>query len=110
MPKAHETDSTGEPRQRSRRTRYPNEFKRDIAMLVLDQKRSVADVAKEFDLIAQTVANWVRAEKVERGERSGLTREEREEMAQLRRDNKRLTIERDLLKKATVFWIKESTP
>ena len=51
-----------------------------------------------------------RAEKVERGERSGLTREEREEMAQLRRDNKRLTIERDLLKKATVFWIKESTP
>jgi transposase-like protein len=91
-----------------RRNRYPVEFRRDVACLVLDQGRSIADVAREMDLVAQTVGNWVRAEKIERGERDGLTREEREELARLRRENKRLIQERDLLKRATAFWVSES--
>jgi len=52
----------------------------------------------------------VRAEKIERGERDGLSREEREELAKLRRENKRLTQERDLLKRATAFWVMEPGP
>jgi len=97
-----------EQETKKRRPRYPLEFRRDVACLVLDQHRTIADVAKEMGLIGQTVGNWVRAEKIERGERDGLTREEREELAKLRRENKRLVQERDLLKRATAFWVKES--
>ena len=96
------------PEPARRRGRYPKEFRRDVAALVLDQHRTVADVAREMELVEQTVGNWVRQERVDRGEREGLTTEEREELAKLRRENRQLRIERDLLKKATAFWVKES--
>jgi transposase-like protein len=67
-----------------RRGRYPKEFRKDAADLVIDQKRTVADVARELGLVEQTLGNWVRHEKVDRGEREGLSTEEREEMARLR--------------------------
>ena len=87
--------------------RYPKEFRRDAAALVIDQHRTVADVARELGVVEQTLGNWVRQERVDRGEREGLTSEEREEMARLRREVKRLTTERDLLKRSVAFWVKE---
>jgi transposase-like protein len=90
-----------------RRRRYPKEFRRDVCALVLDQKRSVADVARELGLVEQTVYTWVRQEKIDRGEAEGLTSEEREELARLRREVKRLSVERELLKRAVAFWVKE---
>ena len=50
-----------------RRGRYPKEFRVDAAGLVIDQKRSVADVARELGLVEQTLGNWVRQERVDRG-------------------------------------------
>ena len=91
-----------------RRNRYPREYRRDVCALVIDQGRSVSDVSKELGLIEQTVYNWLRQERVDRGEKEGLTTSEREELSALRRENRQLRQERDLLKKATVFWIKES--
>jgi len=91
-----------------RRGQYPKEFRRDVAALVLDQRRSIADVAKELDLVEQTVGNWVRQERIDRGEREGLTSEERDELNSLRREVKRLNVERELLKRAVAFWVKES--
>jgi transposase len=91
-----------------RRGRYPREFRRDVAALVIDQQRTIADVARELDLVEQTVSNWVRQERVDRGERDGLTTEEREELGRLRREVKRLSTERELLKRAVAFWVKES--
>jgi transposase-like protein len=90
-----------------RRRRYPKEFRKDAAALVIDQKRTVADVARELGLVEQTLGNWVRQERIDRGEREGLSTEEREEMARLRREVKRLTMERDLLKRSVAFWVKE---
>ncbi len=90
-----------------RRGRYPREFRRDVAALVIDQRRTVADVARELDLVEQTVGNWVRQERIDRGERDGTTTEVREENARLRREVKRLTQERDLLKRSVAFWVKE---
>jgi transposase len=90
-----------------RQGRHPKEFRKDAAALVIDQKRTGADVARELGLVEQTLGNWVRQERVDRGEREGLSTEEREEMARLRREMKRLTMERDLLKRSEAFWVKE---
>ena len=96
-----------QPTPTRRRGRYPKEFRTDAAALVIDQKRTVADVARELGLVEQTLGNWVRQERIDRGEREGLSSEEREEMARLRREVKRLTMERDLLKRSVAFWVKE---
>jgi transposase-like protein len=90
-----------------RRGRYPKEFRRDAAALVIDQKRTVADVATELGVVEQTLGNWVRQERIDRGEREGTTTEVREENARLKREVKRLTMERDLLKRSVAFWVKE---
>lgn len=75
-----------------------------MAALVIDQHRSVADVAKELDLVEQSVYQWVRQERVDRGEGEGLTGDEREELAELCRQVRRLSTERDPLKRAVAFW------
>jgi transposase len=96
------------PEPGRRRGRYPREFRRDVAALVLDQGRSVADVAQEMKLVESSVARWARQERIDRGEREGLSTEEREELVKLRREVKRLSTERELLKRAVAFWVKES--
>jgi transposase len=97
---------TGRPS--GRRGRYPKEFRRDAAALVLDQRRTVAEVARELGVVEQTLGNWVRQERIDRGEREGTSSDLRAENARLSRENKQLRLERDLLKKATAFWVKES--
>ena len=96
-----------QPTPARRRGRYPKEFRRDAAALVIDQRRTVADVAKELGVVEQTLGNWVRQERIDRGEREGLSTEEREELTTLKREVKRLTMERDLLKRSVAFWVKE---
>jgi transposase len=100
------TDEKAAPARR--RGRYPKEFRRDAAALVIDQRRTIADVARELGVIEQTLGNWVRQERIDRGLREGTSTEVREENVRLRREVKRLTMERDLLKKATAFWVRES--
>ena len=90
------------------RGRYPKEFRRDAAALVIDQHRTVANVARELGVVEQTLGNWVRQERIDRGEKEGTTSDLRAENARLNRENKQLRLERDLLKKATAFWVKES--
>ena len=65
-------------------------------------------MAKELDLVEQTVHNWLRQERTDRGERAGTTTEDREEIAKLRAEVKRLSTERDLLKRSVAFWVRES--
>src|SRR5271169_2527314 len=96
-----------QPTPARRRGRYPGEFRRDAAALVIDQHRTVADVARELGVVEQTLGNWVRQERIDRGEREGTTTEMREENVRLRRKVKRLTMERDLLKRSVAFWVKE---
>ena len=100
--------STESGKPTSRRVRYPQEFRRDAAALVIDQHRTIVDVAKELGIVEQTLGNWVRQERVDRGEREGLSSTDRAEITRLQRENKQLRLERDLLKKATAFWVKES--
>ena len=92
---------------RSRRS-FSREFKADAVALVLDEGRSIASVARSLGIGATNLGNWVRQARIGRGEREGLTSGERAELAQLRRENAQLRMERDLLKRATAFWVKES--
>jgi transposase len=102
------TVTQDKPEPVRRRGRYPKEYRRDVCSLVLDQKRSVASVAKELGLSEQSIYVWLRQERIDRGEQEGLSTSEREELSALRRENRRLREERDLLKKWTTFWIRES--
>ena len=92
---------------RTRRS-FPKEFKADAVALVLDEGRSVASVARALGVGESNLGNWVRQARIDRGEREGLTTGERTELAQLRRENAQLRMERDLLKRATAFWVRES--
>jgi transposase len=92
---------------RSRRV-FTDEFKRDAVALVIDEGRRVIDVARSLGVGEGTLGNWVRQARVDRGERAGVSTSERTELAELRKENARLRMERDLLKRATAFWVKES--
>lgn len=96
------------PTARSGRPRFSAEFKRDAVSMVIDGQRTVADVASSLGLVEQTLGNWVRQARIDSGQRAGLTTDERAELTRLRRENARLSMERDLLKRATVFWVQES--
>jgi transposase len=86
---------------------YPPEFRRRILDLVRSG-RSPESLEKEFGMSAQTVRNWVRQTDLDAGRRTdGLTTQEREELVRLRRENRRLLQERDILKKAAIWFAKE---
>src|SRR5215218_10413480 len=96
---------------RGRPSKFPAEFRRDVVAMVLDESRSIAEVARATGVNPGTLGNWVGQARGERGERDGLSTEERADMAELRAENAQLRMERDLLKRSLAFWIKEtSTP
>lgn len=91
-----------------RRSRYTAEFKADAVAMVIEGERSVVDVARGLGLHEGTLGNWVRQARIDRGERTGLSTDERAELVRLRREVHKLTAERELLKRATAFWVRES--
>ena len=94
-----------------RPSKFPPEFRRDAVAMVLDESRSIADVSRVTGVNAGTLGNWVNQERVERGDREGLTADDRADLVELRAENARLRMERDLLKRSLAFWVKEqSTP
>ena len=92
-----------------RPSRFPPEFRRDAVALVLDEDRSIADVAESTGVNPGTLGNWVAKERAVRGERDGLTVDERTELVELRLECLRLRGERDLLKRSMAFWIRETS-
>jgi transposase len=96
---------------RGRPSKFPPEFRRDAVRMVIDEDRPIAEVGRAIGVNPGTLGNWVGLERVERGERDGLSSDERTELAELRADNAQLRMERDLLKRSLAFWVREtSTP
>ena len=91
-----------------RPTKFPEQFQRDSVALVEASGRPIAEVARSLRINRSTLWNWVRRARADRGERAGLTTSEKTELAELCKENARLRMERDLLKRATAFWVKES--
>ncbi|MGH9223890.1 MAG: transposase [Acidimicrobiales bacterium] len=92
---------------RPRRSFTP-EFKADIVERCRRGDRTVGQVARDFDLTETAVREWVRQAEVDAGERDGLSTEERKEFAELRRENRRLREDVEILKRATAFFVKEA--
>ncbi len=87
---------------------YPPDFRQQMIELV-KAGRSPEELSREFEPTAQTIHNWVRQIDIDAGVRSdGLTSLEREELRRLRRENKQLRIEREILKKAAAWFAQET--
>ena|SRR5688572_23351279 len=98
------------PRGRTRKARrvYPPEFRQQLIELVR-AGRTPEELSREFEPSGQTIRNWVQQADRDRGARSdGLTSAEHEEMAQLRREVRRLKLERDILSKAAAWFARET--
>ena len=92
---------------RPRRSFTP-EFKADIVERCRVGDRSIGQVAKDFDLTETNVRSWVKQAEIDQGERPGLTTEEKEELTRLRRENRSLKEDVEILTRATVFFAKET--
>jgi len=86
----------------------PPEFRRKIIELARSG-HSIASLAREFEPSANTISNWLKQADLDEGFREdGLTSDEKEELRRLRRDNKRLCEEREILKKAAAWFARET--
>ena len=87
---------------------YPAELKRRLVELVR-AGRNPEELAEKFEPSAQAIRNWVAQADRDAGKRSdGLTSAEREELVRLRRENKQLQLERDILSRATAWFAREA--
>ena len=88
---------------------FTPEFKAEIVEVCRRGDRTIGQVAKDFDLTETAVREWVRQADLDAGVRSdGLTSAEREELTRLRRENRRLAEDVEILKRATAFFAKET--
>ncbi len=96
-----------ERKPRRQRRSFSDEFKAGAVRLVLDQGKSINQVAKELDLTASALGDWVARARADRSKgKTGLTAAEREELAKLRKEVRELRMERDILKEAAAYFAK----
>jgi transposase-like protein len=93
---------------------HPPEFRRRAVELAREvdeagnRKHSIRQVARSLQISESCLRNWLASEEVEAGERPGLTKAERDELVRLRRENRTLRMERDLLSRAAAFFAQEN--
>lgn len=100
-------ETVAKKKARPRRSFTP-EFKADIVEQCRRGDRSIGQVAKDFDLTETAVREWVKQADIDDGDRPGVTSAERDELARLRRENRRLREDVEVLKRATAFFAKET--
>jgi transposase len=90
---------------------YPAEFRREAIRLVEATGRRYQDVAKELGISGESLRKWIVQEKADQGERPDvLSSSEREELRRLRRQVRDLEAEREILKRAVTFFVREADP
>jgi transposase len=101
-------EMTGSDTMTKRRRRsFSPEFKAEVVELCRQPGRNPASVATELDLTETAVRRWVNQADIDAGDRPGMSSAEREELAALRRENRTLREERDILKRAVGFFARE---
>ena len=87
---------------------YPPEFRQDAVRLVQSSGRAQTQIAHELGISGQTLRTWVKQAAIDAGRLEGLTSEERDELRRLRRENRILQEDREILKKAAAFFARET--
>ena len=96
-----------EQRKRPRRS-FSDEYKAEVVELCRTSAKSISEVASDLGLTVSAVRRWVTQADIDAGRKPGMTSEEHAELVQLRKENRVLREERDILKRATVFFAKET--
>lgn len=97
-----------ETKQHRPRRSFTPEFRAEVVDLCRQGDRSIGQVCRDMALTETSVRNWLRQADIDEGRRDGMTTADREEMARLRKENRVLRDERDILKRATAFFAKET--
>jgi len=92
------------------RRKFTKEYKAEVVRLIVDGGKTVGQVSRDLDLTESAVRQWVKQARIDAGQGApgALTTAERAELVALRREAKGLRMEREILKKATAFFAKES--
>jgi transposase len=90
--------------------KFPPEFKRDVVAVARRGDLTIAEVAADFDVSAESVRRWMRQADVDDGIRDGLTTAEQAEVVALRRDKRRLEMENEILRRAAAYFAKDTLP
>lgn len=94
-----------------KRKAYPDDFRREVVRLVIEEQLSHSEVARRLDVPAQTVGNWVRErDKLQPDPATGMSPQAmQKELVRLRAENASLKLDRDILKKAAAYFARESS-
>jgi len=92
-----------------KRKKYDREFREGAVRIVNETGKSVAQVARDLGVNEGTLGNWVARDRQAREGTEGLSRDDVEELKRLRAENAELRMERDVLKRSVVLWVKEAT-
>jgi transposase len=94
-------------RKRPRRS-FSDEYKAEVVELCRNSDKSITEVAQDLGLTVSAVRRWVAQAEIDTGQRPGMTTDEHAELVALRKENRVLREERDILKRATAFFAKET--
>jgi transposase len=91
------------------RRKYEPEFREGAVTIVRETGRPIVEVARDLGIGAGTLGNWVKKDRLARGEESDRTRVDAVYVRQLERELAEVRMERDVLKRSVVLWVKEAT-
>lgn len=90
--------------------KFPPEFKRDVVRVARRGDLTRAEVAADFDISIESVNRWMRQADIDDGVKDGLTTAEQQEVVRLRRENRRLEMENEILRRAAAYFAKDALP
>jgi transposase len=92
-----------------KRNKYDREFREGAVRIVNETKKPIAQIARDLGINEGTLGNWVARDREARQGTDGLSKSDLEELKRLRAEVAELRMERDVLKRSVVLWVKEAT-